>query len=398
MLNGLGNLFDLCDLQEMATHRSPRAGLHIFGVLGSSFTNKHSAVGFYVWLEADNSAIYTNSLDGSEKDHAMVAVQTDSLQLVACPRERPTCLDVSGVLDSIGWTPLILLKQASEATDSRIYAKAEYMNPGGSIKDRIAKHIILEAERRGDLKPGATILEVTSGNTGIALAMVGAIRGYHVVIMMPETVSKERRNMIESLGAELHLLKEINDIQAAVRRSVELAKTQPDIFLPNQFSNADNAACHEQTTGPEIIRQAEGNIAAFVMGVGTGGTLMGVGRALHRADVPALIIAVEPDESAVMSGDPPGRHGIQGLADGFIPDLIKLEEIDKIVRIRTADAVAAAERLAREEGLLVGISSGANVLAAKQVARDLGPGKTVVTVLPDRGERYLSLAHRGAAA
>ncbi|MCH7823149.1 MAG: pyridoxal-phosphate dependent enzyme, partial [Proteobacteria bacterium] len=159
------------------------------------------------------------------------------------------------MLDSIGYTPLILLKQASQATDCLIYAKAEYMNPGGSIKDRIAKHIILEAERRGDLKPGATILEVTSGNTGIALAMVGAIRGYHVVIMMPETVSKERRNMIESLGAELHLLKEINDIQAAVRRSVELAKTQSDIFLPNQFSNVDNAACHEQTTGPEIIRQ-----------------------------------------------------------------------------------------------------------------------------------------------
>jgi cysteine synthase A len=297
------------------------------------------------------------------------------------------------VLDSIGCTPLVLLKQASEATDCLIYAKAEYMNPGGSIKDRIAKHIILEAERRGDLKPGATILEVTSGNTGIALAMVGAIRGYHVVIMMPETVSKERRNMIESLGAELHLLNEINDIQAAVRRSVELAKTQPDIFLPDQFSNPDNAACHEQTTGPEIICQAEGNIAAFVMGVGTGGTLMGVGRALHRADVPALIIAVEPDESAVMSGDPPGRHGIQGLADGFIPDLINLEEIDQIVRVSTADAVAAAERLAREEGLLVGISSGANILAATQIARELGPGSTIVTVLPDRGERYLSLTH-----
>lgn len=328
----------------------------------------------------------------------MVAVQTDSLQLVACPRERPTCLVASGVLDSIGCTPLMLLKQASEATDCLIYAKAEYMNPGGSIKDRIAKHIILEAERRGDLKPGATILEVTSGNTGIALAMVGAIRGYHVVIMMPETVSEERRNMIESLGAELHLLKEINDIQAAVRRSVELAKTQPDIFLPNQFSNADNAACHEQTTGPEIICQTEGNIAAFVMGVGTGGTLMGVGRALHRANVPARIIAVEPDESAVMSGDAPGRHGIQGLADGFIPDLINLDEIDQIVRVSTADAVAAAERLARKEGLLVGISSGANVLAATQVARELGPGNTMVTVLPDRGERYLSLAHRGAGA
>ena len=328
----------------------------------------------------------------------MEAVETDSLQLVDCPRERPTCLVASGVLDSIGCTPLMLLKQASEATDCLIYAKAEYINPGGSIKDRIAKHIILEAERRGDLKSGATILEVTSGNTGIALAMVGAIRGYHVVIMMPESVSEERRNMIESLGAELYLLKEINDIQGAVRRSVELAKTRPDIFLPSQFSNADNAACHEQTTGPEIIRQTAGNIAAFVMGVGTGGTLMGVGRALHGAKVPARIIAVEPDESAVMSGDAPGRHGIQGLADGFIPDLIKLDEIDQIVRISTADAVAAAENLARAEGLLVGISSGANVLAATQVARELGPGNTIVTVLPDRGERYLSLAHRGAAA
>jgi len=328
----------------------------------------------------------------------MSAVETDSLQLVACPRERPTCLVTSGVLDSIGCTPLMLLKKASEATNCAIYAKAEYINPGGSIKDRIAKHIILEAERRGELKPGATILEVTSGNTGIALAMVGAIRGYPVVIMMPETVSEERRNMIKSLGAELHLLKEINDIQTAVQRSVELAKTRSDIFLPSQFSNPDNAACHELTTGAEIIRQTKGNIAAFVMGVGTGGTLMGVGRALHRAKVHARIVAVEPDESAVMSGDAPGHHGIQGLADGFIPDLINLDEIDEIVRISTADAISAAENLAREEGLLVGISSGANVLAATQVARELGPGNTVVTVLPDRGERYLSLAHHGAAA
>lgn len=228
--------------------------------------------------------------------------------------------------------------------------------------------------------------------------MVGAILGYHVVIMMPETVSEERRNMIESLGAELHLLKEINDIQSAVQRSVELARTTPDVFLPSQFSNADNAHCHELTTGVEIIRQTGGNVSAFVMGVGTGGTLMGVGRALRRANVPARIIAVEPDESAVMSGDTPGRHGIQGLADGFIPDLVKLDEIDEIVRIKTADAVTAAENLAREEGLLVGISSGANVLAATQVARRLGPGNTVVTVLPDRGERYLSVTRRSAAA
>lgn len=204
--------------------------------------------------------------------------------------------------------------------------------------------------------------------------------------------------MIQSLGAELHLLKEINDIQSAVQRSIELAKTRSDIFLPSQFSNTDNADCHELTTGQEIIRQTHGNISAFVMGVGTGGTLMGVGRALRKAKVPARIVAVEPDESAVMSGDAAGRHGIQGLADGFIPDLVNLDEIDKIVRIRTKDAVTAAENLARKEGLLVGISSGANVLAATQVARELGPGNTIVTVLPDRGERYLSVTHRGAAS
>ena len=322
----------------------------------------------------------------------MTAQYAECFKLVACPRERPTCLVASGVLDSIGCTPLMLLQQASKATGCRIYAKAEYLNPGGSIKDRIAKYIILEAEKRGELKAGSTILEVTSGNTGIALAMVGAIRGYRVVIVMPQTVSEERRHMIESLGAELHLLKELKDIQAAVLRSVELAAKDPDIFLPSQFANTDNTACHEQTTGPEIIRQTNGNIAAFVMGVGTGGTLMGVGRALRKTSVPARIVAVEPDESAVMSGDAPGHHGIQGLADGFIPDLINLDEIDEIIRIRTEDAVAAAHKLAREEGLLVGISSGANVLAATQVARELGPGNTVVTVLPDRGERYLSLA------
>ena len=308
-----------------------------------------------------------------------------------CPRQRPTCLVTSGVLDSIGCTPLMKLRAASEATDCSIYAKAEYLNPGGSIKDRIAKHIILEAERRGDLKPGDTIMEVTSGNTGIALAMVGAIRGYNVVIMMPRTVSKERRDMIASLGAELHLLDKINDMQTAVKRTIELAAGDSSIFLPSQFSNRDNIACHRLTTGPEIIRQVSGNLAAFVMGVGTGGTLMGVGQALRDADKATRIVAVEPDESAVMSGDQPGCHGIQGLADGFIPDLIDLREIDQVVRIKTADAKTAAKALSHKEGLLVGISSGANVLAATQIAVELGPGHTIVTVLPDRGERYLSL-------
>jgi cysteine synthase A len=313
-------------------------------------------------------------------------------RLVECPRQRPTCLETSGVLDSIGCTPLMRLQTASKATGCSIYAKAEYLNPGGSIKDRIAKHIILEAERRGDLQPGATIMEVTSGNTGIALAMVGAIRGYKVVIMMPRTVSKERRDMIESLGAELHLLDKINDMQAAVARTIELAANNENIFLPSQFSNPDNIACHRLTTGPEIIRQLTGEPAAFVMGVGTGGTLMGVGQALRNSIPTIRIVAVEPDESAVMSGGQPGCHGIQGLADGFIPDLIDLQAIDQIVRIKTGEAITAAHELGRKEGLLVGISSGANVLAATRIATELGPGHTVLTMLPDRGERYLSLA------
>lgn len=312
--------------------------------------------------------------------------------LIQCPRQKPTCLETSGVLDSIGCTPLMRLQAASKATGCSIYAKAEYLNPGGSIKDRIAKHIILEAERRGDLQPGATIIEVTSGNTGIALAMVGAIRGYKVVVIMPRTVSKERRDMIESLGAELRLLDKITDMQAAVARTIELAANNTNIFLPSQFSNPDNIACHRLTTGPEIVRQLNEEPAAFVMGVGTGGTLMGVGQALRESIPKIRIVAVEPDESAVMSGGQPGCHGIQGLADGFIPDLIDLQAIDQIVRIKTSEAKTAAHELGRREGLLVGISSGANVLAATQIATELGPGHTVVTVLPDRGERYLSVA------
>lgn len=310
---------------------------------------------------------------------------------VYCPRELPTCLVSSGVLDSIGNTPLMRLNAASEATGCSIFAKAEYLNPGGSIKDRIARHIILEAERRGDLKPGSTIMEVTSGNTGIALAMVGAIRGYKVVIVMPRTVSQERRDMIESMGAELRLLNEINDIQSAVRETIEYAASRDDIFLPSQFSNNDNMECHRQTTGPEILRQVPARLDAFVSGVGTGGTLMGVAEAMNDAAATVRIVAVEPDESAVMSGGQRGCHGIQGLADGFIPDLINMDAIDQIIRIKTKDALAASRRLSQEEGLLVGISSGANVLAATQVAEQLGRGHTIVTLLPDRGERYLSV-------
>lgn len=312
-------------------------------------------------------------------------------RIVSCPREISVCLKPSGMLDSVGNTPLIGLRAASEETGCRIFGKAEFMNPGGSVKDRIAKAIIERAEARGDLRPGMTILEVTSGNTGIALSMVGAVKGYRVVIMMPKTVSEERRHMIESLGAELRLLEELLRIQGAVATAKEMAAKDPSLFLPSQFSNPDNPWAHETTTGPEILKQTNGHLDAFVMGVGTGGTLMGVGRAIRKAGVNAKVVAVEPDESAVMSGGPPGHHGIQGLADGFIPEIVQLPEIDEIVRVRTADAKAMARRLSIEEGLLVGISSGANVIAAKQVAGELGPGHTIVTLLCDRGERYLSV-------
>jgi len=313
-------------------------------------------------------------------------------QVVKCPREIPVCLSPSGILDSIGNTPLVQLRDASEATGCRILAKAEYLNPGGSIKDRIAKFIIEAAESRGALRPESTILEVTSGNTGIGLSMVGAIKGYRVVIMMPKTVSEERRHMIRSFGAELHLLEELHHIQNAVQEAIEQARKDPSIFLPSQFSNPDNPRCHETTTGPEIIQQTRGAFDAFVMGVGTGGTVMGVGRAIRAAGVRAKVVAIEPDESAVMSGDRAGCHGIQGLADGFIPEIVNLDEIDDVVRIKTDEAKEMAKRLGQREGMLVGISSGANTLAAMEVARRLGPGHTIVTVLPDRGERYLSVA------
>jgi cysteine synthase A len=279
----------------------------------------------------------------------------------------------------------------SDETGCEVYAKAEFLNPGGSIKDRIARHIVREAEKRGQLKPGSIIMEVTSGNTGIALSMVGAMRGYKVVIILPKSVSTERRQMIESFGAELQLLEEINDIQSAIQDLEKRAAGHEEIFLPRQFANPDNIEAHRTTTGVEILRQVKQPIDAFVMGVGTGGTVMGVGRALREHGSRARIVAVEPDESAVMSGEKRGKHGIQGLADGFIPRIVDMDEIDQVIRIKTPDAIQKAHDMSRDEGLLVGISSGANVIAATQLAKEMGPGKTIVTVLPDRGERYLSM-------
>lgn len=302
-----------------------------------------------------------------------------------------TAARYAGLLQCIGKTPLLELKHMTPPSGATILAKAEFMNPGGSVKDRIARFIVERAEERGELRRGSVILEVTSGNTGIAFAMVGAEKGYRVVILMPKCASVERRRMIQAFGAELELIEDLLHINDARREAEARASRDPRIFLPRQFENSDNPRAHAVTTGAEILGQAGPDIDAFVMGVGTGGTLMGVAEALRRVNRRVRIVAVEPAESAVMSGGAPGCHGIQGLADGFIPEIVDLSKIDQIIAIPTTDAISMAMKLAVDEALFVGISAGANVLAAQQVARELGAGKKVVTVLPDRGERYLSV-------
>ena len=296
------------------------------------------------------------------------------------------------VLDAIGNTPLVELQQLASGNGTRICAKCEFMNPSGSLKDRMARYIVQKAEERGELRPGSTILEVSSGNTGIAFSMIGAAKGYRVVIMLPRTVSVERRRIITSLGAELILIDDFLGMKDAIAEAEEIAKRDATIFLPCQFSNPDNPAAHYFSLGQEILSQMRRQVTAFVMGVGTGGTLMGVGRALKDTIPEAKIVAVEPAESAVMSGRKPGHHGIQGLADGFIPDIVDLDFIDEVIPVETDEAVEMAHRLAKEEGLFVGISAGANVVASLELTRNSGRGKNIVTILPDAGTRYLSLS------
>ncbi len=303
---------------------------------------------------------------------------------------RPLVAD--SVLDLIGATPLVRLKRLIPQEAATVLGKMESLNPGGSVKDRIALAMIEDAERSGRLKPDSTIVEPTSGNTGIGLALVAAVKGYRIILTMPDDMSVERRRLLERFGAELVLTPAIEGMTGAVFAAQELCKKHSDYFMPQQFENAANPEVHYRTTAREILEATGGRIDAFVAGVGTGGTISGVGRLLREElGQNVLIVAVEPSRSPVLSGGRAGMHAIQGIGASFVPGVLDRDIYNEILRIEDKDATAYARRLAREEGILAGISAGANVFAAKKIAERLGTGKTVVTVICDTGERYLSV-------
>jgi len=299
---------------------------------------------------------------------------------------------VDDFLDLIGQTPLVRLNRVATADMAEVLVKMEALNPARTIKDRIGLSMIDAAERDGRLKPHMTIVEPTSGNTGIGLAVVAAARGYDLILTMPDSMSRERRDLLESYGAKLVLTPGHLDMAGAVAEAQRLVDEAPDdMFMPQQFQNPANSEAHRQTTAPEILAAVAGQLDAFVAGVGTGGTITGVGEVLKKAFPQVQIVAVEPSKSPVLSGGEPGLHGIQGIGAGFVPDVLNKDVIDEIVCVDDEDAIKMARKLGREEGILAGISSGANVCAALQVARRLGPGKRVVTVVCDSGERYFSV-------
>ena len=284
----------------------------------------------------------------------------------------------------VGNTPLLRLRNFGN-----ILAKLEFLNPAGSVKDRAALSMIFDAENRGLLKSGSTIVEPTSGNTGIGLAAYGIPRGYRVILTMPDTMSIERRNLLAAYGAEIVLTPGAEGMAGAIKKAEELVRELPDAYLPGQFTNPANAQAHVETTGPEIWEDTDGKVDLFVAGVGTGGTLTGVARYLKGKNPNVKIIAVEPETSAVISGKSAGAHGLQGIGAGFLPEILDTSLIDEVVAVRDEDAMETGNRLAKTEGLLVGISSGAAVFAAQKMAEKY-PNKTVVALLPDTGERYLS--------
>ncbi|HAR5818292.1 TPA: cysteine synthase A [Staphylococcus pseudintermedius] len=297
---------------------------------------------------------------------------------------------VDNITDIIGQTPVVKLRHQAGEDAADIYVKLEYQNPGGSVKDRIALAMIEQAEKEGKIKPGDTIVEPTSGNTGIGLAFVCAAKGYKAVFTMPETMSMERRNLLKAYGAELVLTPGAEAMKGAIKKAKELKETH-GYFEPQQFENPANPKVHELTTGPELVEQFEGRtIDTFLAGVGTGGTLSGAGKVLKEKYPDIQIVAIEPEDSPVLSGGEPGPHKLQGLGAGFIPGTLNTEIYDEIIKVGNEVAMETSRRVAKEEGILGGISSGAAIYAAIQKAKELGKGKTVVTVLPSNGERYLS--------
>jgi cysteine synthase A len=296
------------------------------------------------------------------------------------------------VLDLIGKTPLVRLSKLGPANGATVYGKMESLNPGGSVKDRIALSMIEEAERTGALKPGDVIVEPTSGNTGIGLALVCAVKGYKLILTMPDDYSIERRRLLERLGAALELTPAIEGMTGAVFAARQLVESKPGYYMPQQFENGANPKAHRETTAIEILEAMEGRVDAFVAGVGTGGTITGVGQVLReRLGAAVKIVAVEPARSPVLSGGRAGLHAIQGIGASFVPGVLDRGIYDEIIRVEDKEAQQMALRLAKEEGLLLGPSSGANVHASLKVAEQLGPGKTVVTIFCDTGERYLSV-------
>ncbi|WP_079504209.1 cysteine synthase A [Mesobacillus jeotgali] len=295
----------------------------------------------------------------------------------------------NSITELIGQTPIVKLNRLVDEQSADVYLKLEYMNPGSSVKDRIALAMIEDAESKGNLKNGDTLIEPTSGNTGIGLAMVAAAKGYKAILVMPETMSMERRNLLRAYGADLVLTPGPEGMGGAIRKAEELAK-ENGYFMPQQFENEANPSIHEQTTGPEIVEQMGDQLDAFIAGIGTGGTITGAGKVLREKYKDIKIVAVEPTDSPVLSGGKPGPHKIQGIGAGFVPGVLDTNVYDEIIKVENEQAFDYARRAAKEEGILGGISSGAAIYAALETAKKLGKGKKVLAVIPSNGERYLS--------
>lgn len=296
----------------------------------------------------------------------------------------------NNISELVGQTPVVKLNNLPGSDYAEVLVKLESFNPASSVKDRIALSMLDAAEKDGKIKPGSTILEPTSGNTGIGLAMIAAARGYKLILVMPETMSIERRNLLKAFGAELVLTPGSDGMKGAIKKAEEIAAENLGYYVPQQFKNPANPKIHQETTAQEILEQSGGKLDAFVSGVGTGGTVTGVGEVLKEKIPGVKIIAVEPSNSPVLSGGQPGPHKIQGIGAGFVPDVLKKDLLDEVITVSNEDAMETARKMAKQEGILVGISSGAAIFAALQVAKKLGAGKKVMVVAPDSGERYLS--------